>query len=770
MLQRWLEGAGPEGCTALRQVFCSGEVLPADVVRRFFARSTAALHNLYGPTEAAIDVTAWTCRRDDRRASVPIGRPVANTQIYLLDGHGAPVPVGVAGVLHIGGVQVARGYHGRPELTAERFVPDPFAARPGATLYDTGDLARWLPDGTIDFLGRADGQVKIRGCRVELGEIEAAISAHDDIGDAIVMARDDGTGDVRLVAYVVPADATGAPADDVESWQSVFDEVYRDPDAGDDGDDFSGWISSYTGLAIPSDEMTEWADRTAERILAHRPSAVLEIGCGTGLLLGRVAPHCERYVGTDASPVVLDRLRKRLDRAGTLDRITLLPRFAHDFTGLDAASFDLVVINSVAQYFPGQDYFLDVLRQALAALRAGGAIFVGDLRSLPLLEVFHLSVECQRSTPDTSAHRLRSLAARRVEQEKELVFDPRDFHRLPDVLPGVTSVKVELKRGRADNELTRFRYDVTLQTQVERPAAGVPLTLDWRERGLDLDRLRRLLQTEAREGLAITSVPNARVWRDVRLSELVFGADRNTTLADLNRQIDRDGSGECEPEDFRSAADEAGLEVLIECDPVSPACFAATFARDARTLAARRPASATSPLPIGRPLSALRTNAPHRARQMPELVARLRQHCQRTLPAFMVPSTFVVLDELPLGATGKVDRRALPEPDDETRRGIAEFVPPAGPVQEQMARLWADLLRMVRVGAADSFFDIGGHSLLAMQLVARIRSAFDVDLPLRAIFECPTVATLAERIETIRWATAGQPDAPATGAVEQGFV
>src|SRR5207302_91487 len=162
------------------------------------------LRNLYGPTEAAVDVTAWDCERDGARRSVPIGRPVANTQIYLLDAHLNPVPVGVPGELYIGGVQLARGYLNRPDLTAQRFVPDPLDAAPGARLYRTGDRGRWLADGALEYLGRTDHQVKIRGCRVEPGEVEAALAEHPAVREAVVMAREGSAGDPRLVAYVVP--------------------------------------------------------------------------------------------------------------------------------------------------------------------------------------------------------------------------------------------------------------------------------------------------------------------------------------------------------------------------------------------------------------------------------------------------------------------------------------------------------------------------------------------------------------------------------------
>ena len=162
----------------------------------------AQLHNLYGPTEAAVDVTHWTCQRESLLRVVPIGRPVANSQTYILDSRLQPVPIGVPGELFLGGVQVGRGYHNRPELTAEKFISDPFVAETGARLYRTGDLARYLPDGAIEFLGRIDNQVKIRGFRIELGEIESVLSGHPGIRDAVVVAREDVPGDKRLVAYL----------------------------------------------------------------------------------------------------------------------------------------------------------------------------------------------------------------------------------------------------------------------------------------------------------------------------------------------------------------------------------------------------------------------------------------------------------------------------------------------------------------------------------------------------------------------------------------
>ena len=322
MLSVFLEETGLERCGALRRVSASGEALPSDLVERFHARLPGVeLLNLYGPTEAAIEVTAWPCHPGGRHRGVPIGRPIANVAIHLVNPELRPVPVGVPGELLIGGVGVARGYLGRPELTADRFIPDPWPSFPGARLYRTGDLARWLPDGVIEYLGRIDHQVKIRGVRIELGEIEAVLAEDPAVRDCVVEVREN-----RLVAYVVPtaiegfdeASLLGAlrgklPAAMVPSVMIILDQLPLNPNGKVDRGALPA-VSSVVGAAaggadLPRDRVELELVRVWEELL-ERPVGVRDdffsLG-GHSLLALRLLSGIERRFGLRLSVAALFR-------------------------------------------------------------------------------------------------------------------------------------------------------------------------------------------------------------------------------------------------------------------------------------------------------------------------------------------------------------------------------------------------------------------------------------------------------------------------------
>ncbi|WP_431988965.1 methyltransferase, partial [Streptomyces parvulus] len=259
-------------------------------------------------------------------------------------------------------------------------------------MYRTGDLVRANAEGDLEYVGRGDQQVKVRGFRIEPGEIEHVLTEHPAIGQAAVVAHHDRSGSTRLIAYLVP-DSGGPTVDEEErdqigEWRDLYDSLYAAPDSTL-GDDFSGWNSSYDGEPIPLPEMREWRTATLERIRALQPGRVLEIGVGTGLLLSGLAPECEEYWGTDFSQVVVDELRRRVDADPELaTRVRLRVQAAHEHGELPEGHFDTIVLNSVAQYFPNAGYLTQVVEQAFRLLAPGGALFLGDLRNPRLLRTF----------------------------------------------------------------------------------------------------------------------------------------------------------------------------------------------------------------------------------------------------------------------------------------------------------------------------------------------------------------------------------------------
>jgi amino acid adenylation domain-containing protein len=224
ILQLMLEGPIREAGRTLRMVCCGGEAMPPELPAQVFKLLDVELYNHYGPTEAAVDVTCWACPREEDRPMVPIGRPITNVQVYVLDRHRQPLPVGVPGELYIGGAGLARGYLNDVELTAERFLPDPFRGVPGSRLYRTGDRCRWLADGVLEFLGRLDQQVKVRGHRIEIGEIEAALQNHPAVSEAAVTLHPEGVGGARLVAYIAALSGEENRAIDAESLRAHLQE------------------------------------------------------------------------------------------------------------------------------------------------------------------------------------------------------------------------------------------------------------------------------------------------------------------------------------------------------------------------------------------------------------------------------------------------------------------------------------------------------------------------------------------------------------------
>lgn len=529
------EPAALESLASARALLVGGEAFPSGLAQRFLeALPGARIFNMYGPTETTIWSTVHELERTDADAgAIPIGRPIANTAVAVMDSHGRPVPVGVAGELWIGGDGIAVGYLGRPELTAERFVMNP----DGGRFYRTGDRVRWTAEGTLEFLGRLDRQVKILGHRVEPDEVESMLSRHPAL-DAVAITAVAGPVGTELIAFVSPAESVSHPAAQdghVSRWQNVWDNTYAP--AGQDGTDFAGWNSSYTGEPIPELEMREWLQHTIGRIRELRPTAVADVGVGTGLLLRELVGEIDEYHGLDISDSALSRAAQCLGSGRDLPANVRLVRSGPEYlVRLEPGSLDTVVLNSVVQYFPGADYLEQVLCDAVRGVRTSGAVFVGDVRAVELLPEFHASVQLHRVDPLQTIEEIRSTVARGVRDEDELCLSPVFFTRLAAKLDGVCGVRIELKRGRADNELTRFRYDVTLLVG-EAPRADLAFRqLDWNALVDGMADVERHLKAQPTD-LVVSGIPNVRLVRPVAVVEALGRMDAHDTAWDLDREL-----------------------------------------------------------------------------------------------------------------------------------------------------------------------------------------------------------------------------------------
>nr|WP_306459847.1 phosphopantetheine-binding protein [Dolichospermum heterosporum] len=668
------------------------------------------------------------------------------------------------GELCIAGAGLAQRYLHRPETTAEKFLNVELFGKT-ERIYKTGDLARWLPDGNLQYLGRIDYQIKLRGFRIELGEIEASLLKHSKIQEAVVLVREDSEHDSygalryqHLVAYVVPTTEGDHinQSEQIKLWEQVFNDSYtQQPNPTDDPTlNLAGWKDSYTGKPIPQSAMQEWRDITVEQILELAPKRVWEIGCGTGMLLFKVASHCQHYLGTDFSSSGLQYIEQYLKQQSLQNKVTLKQSAANQFEGIESNTYDLVIINSVIQYFPSLDYLLSVIEGAIKTVSNQGKIFMGDVRNLHLLEAFHTAVEFYRAPDKLSIQDLRQQIQKSICNEGELLIDPDFFIALKQKFPRISHVKVQLKRGYSHTEMSRFRYDVVLYLDQTETSVTETQCLDWQEQQLNIKTIERILTTERPDLLSIKYIPNARLTSEMALLEKITQIDGQ--VSDLKAVIAQVKSG-IEPEAFLDLTQDLPYTPFIQYTSTSFAYYDVIFQRNIPGKE-QIPRFNQSKNWRQKPWQHY-ANQPlqYRTNQVdPALLEEWRYFLGKNLPDYMIPSHFVVLEKLPLTPNGKVDRKALPAPGKTVVATNIEL--PITETEKLLAQLWAKLLKYEVIARQDNFFNLGGHSLLATQLCYRIRDTFKVELPLRQVFESPTIIDLANYIDSCIWVNSTTTD------------
>jgi amino acid adenylation domain-containing protein/non-ribosomal peptide synthase protein (TIGR01720 family)/FkbM family methyltransferase len=653
-----LAGAPAAQVLPRRALVLGGEASRSDWAAGLAAQAPGLrVFNHYGPTETTVGVLTFPlASADGLPETLPLGAPLPNARVYVLDANGLPLPAGVPGELYAGGAGVARGYLGRAALTAERFLPDPFSPVPGARMYRTGDRARRADDGTVEFLGRVDDQVKIRGYRVEPGEIAAVLQSHPAVEQAYVAARVDEGGEPRLVAYVVPDARTAAPARRLLAM--------RRGEAADlattelpDGATVFHLNAPETDFLY--DEIFREQSYLRHGITVGPGATVFDVGANIGffsLLAARVAPDA-RVFAFEPMPPVSRVLRANLE-----------------LHGVDARVFE-------------------------CALSSGGGR--ASFTYYP-----HLSMVSGRYADLEAEKRVvRSFVAHELKARGEAAPAERQLDELLDDRLASREYSVEL----------RSLSDVVRAHGIER-----------------IDLLKLDVQ---RSEMDVLAGIDAEHWPLIR--QVVMEVhDVEGRLAAVTRMLESHG--------FHVAVEQEGG-------------LGATDQFNLFATRAAQPEAADAPRDLGRVWgSAAR------------VVSDAKQMLGARLPDYMVPSAFVVLDQLPLTANGKVDRRALPEPGEPAAAARAVSAAPRTPTEEILSGIWSAVLGAESLGVHDHFNELGGHSLKAFQLMSRVRKAFGVELPLRALFDAPTVAGLAAKVEAALRDGAGEQPPPIRGVPRDG--
>ncbi|KAF4439338.1 peramine synthetase [Fusarium austroafricanum] len=772
----------PEQVPGLEQIIFGGEALRVEDVIPWWDK--VRIVSLYGPCECTPNSTINSDPASPGEAT-SMGKGIGlNTWITQADDHNRLVSMGSVGELLLEGPLLGSGYLNDANKTAEAFIENPTwlsqgsSKYPGRTgrLYKTGDLVKYTADGSLLFISRKDEQVKIRGQRVELGEIEHAIRSHEQVKDAVVVLTHEENQDPWIAGFLTLQDHSQTVLQEQETngndknmehtdgWEQRFDDDYLTlvsmrPQSI--GRDFQGWTSMYDGSDIDQGEMNEWLDDTIASIRNGKPSGhVLEIGTGSGMILFNLLDGLESYTGLEPSGRAVDFVSKAAKSVpAAADKVTMfkgtaaeLGRFSHNL------SPSLVVLNSVIQYFPNQSYLLKTI-QELVQLKGVKTIFLGDVRSLALHDEFLAARAYHITGGKATKHDFRRIMDDLRQAEAELLVDPGFFTQLPGKIDKIEHVEILPKRMRASNELSTYRYEAVIHVKSEgQPSreiheVGGMEWIDFQAENLTRESLLAMVQNEIGTSVSI-GVSNIRHSKSSFTSHVISShLDQGTEASDdVNWLSVSQKSSQKKPSmsalDLVELAEQAGCRVDLS--------WARQFSQRGGIDAIFHLQQPTN----GESRVMFRFPTDHRGREnaalcSQPLLRQMRQEIQKDLdqilraqlPTYMVPRTITVLDKIPLNDNGKVDRRALGAIIASQAAGREPATQHVSEAESQIRDIWGEVLGIepAKIAPSDSFFKIGGDSIAAMKLVGLARKA-GIELTVRHLLQHPRLQDLVQAV------------------------
>jgi len=725
------------------KILCGGEALTLNLAQSLVSKCNS-LWNMYGPTETTIWSTIKQISPTDE--IITIGNPIAETEILILDENNNAVKDGETGEICIGGAGLARGYLNRSQLTNDKFINYQVADQEELRLYKTGDLGKFLSNGEIQCFGRIDSQVKINGFRIELEEIEKVIKKSGLVSETVVVTREGEGGNKNLIAYGIP-DLVKVKLKEkelyekqLENWEKVYDTEYDHSESILQSDtsphfDTNIWTDSFTIKIIPAEQMQEWLTDIVKVILAENPRNLLEIGCGTGLIYYQLAPHLKKYIGTDISQAGINALNKEINKPeNNYPETKLMVCGAHEIALPANEPIDTIVINSVIQYFPGEDYLSEVLAKSIALLSGKGKIILGDVRDLRLLKLFKSYLFLSKLPAGTDKKEFAFLVDQEVLKEEELCVAPEYFYNLRSIYPQITHIDIQWKQGDYINELIAYRYTVVIYVGIQKEVIK-PQWINWSE---IKNKQSVKLQIQNQDQLiALNNCINPRLVKESFLKEGINDKALNTT-GEISTYILNENRQSTDIGEIIAFARSNGYQTkfLLNNNPlklnlVLELQHSDTFI-DPLYSNAKQVAFTNIPL-----LSTICTAIQH------DIYKVLLEQ----LPSYMIPANLVMLSHLPVTYNGKVDRQFLKQRNSTHRLSPVNYRGPRNDVEKRLVSIWQQLLGIENISIDDNFFELGGNSLIAIRIMITLEKEAGKDLPLSSLFEYPTIEQLSTIIQ-----------------------
>jgi len=724
------------------KIICTGEAFPKDLAESLVNKGTE-VWNGYGPSETTI----WSSIKKliDSDELITIGKPIANTQIYILDDSLNPVSDGVSGELFIAGDGLARNYLNRPELTSEKFINNPFD-NGKRKMYRTGDLGYYLDNGEIVCLGRIDAQVKIRGHRIELGEIEYSLSQQAGIKEAVVIPQGENPENQSLIAYIIPDE------NDSTGWKSRWDDLYTLGIKSEEGKSLEeqnldiAIISQYNNEEDIKEHGIEWTQEGLKRIRALKAKKILELGTGGGHLLFELAPKADMYIATDYSEVAIAKLNEKLaTNPEKWKHVKAYTAAADDFSEIKEKDFDLIFFHGVVQYFPTLDYLVKVLEESVKSVRDGGCIHIADSQTLAGISMHFASEQLNLTNDHATLGDFKKIVNYRVQKEEEISIDPDFFYFIPKIIPEITAVDVQIRKGDYSNEATKCHYDIWLYVGTSTPKiVSSDINITW-ENNASLSWIEENLYSNSNRVIKISGIPNKRVQKDFVLSQLMETLDDHISIAELKQELASDRPAGINPTQLWELGEQLGFQTHVRW---------ANDGSDGNIEVVFIPSQYKNYIPDLPSKLEIKSEKDYLMVKkevidiidIPEHQIQIwKNTLKEQLPDYMVPLVYVALNHLPTTRNGKVDRNNLPTPIKNESIDIQNsFIAPRNETETLIFGIWSKLLSLDSISINSNFFELGGHSLIAVRVMLSLEKETGIRLPISTLFENSTIEKLAQ--------------------------